>query len=56
MTLLLDGLYANGPVIALCRKYRLEFMIVLQNESLPCVWKEANALQKLHPEQTVTRT
>jgi hypothetical protein len=53
VTLLLDGLYANGPVMALCRKNRWEFMIVLQNESLPSVWKEANALMKLHPEQTV---
>lgn len=56
VTLLLDGLYANGPVMALCRKHRWEFMIVLQNESLPSVWKEANALQKLHQEQTITRT
>jgi hypothetical protein len=56
VTLLLDGLYANGPVMALCRRNRWEFMIVLQNESLPSVWKEANALMKLHPEQTVTRT
>lgn len=55
VTLLLDGLYANGPVIALCRKNRWEFMIVLQNGSLPSVWKEANALQKLHPDQTFTR-
>lgn len=56
VTLLLDGLYANGPVMALCRKNRWEFMIVLQNDSLLSVWKEAHALMKLHPEQTVTRT
>jgi len=55
VTLLLDGLYANGPVMALCRQYRWEFMIVLQNESLPSVWEEANALMKLNPEQTATR-
>ncbi|MCF2939592.1 hypothetical protein L1N85_14300 [Paenibacillus alkaliterrae] len=56
ITLLLDGLYANGPVIALCRKNRWEFMIVLQHDSLPSVWKEANALQKLHPDQVIART
>lgn len=56
VTLLLDGLYANGPVMALCRKNRWEFMIVLQDDSLPSLWKEANALMKLHPEQTVTHT
>lgn len=54
VTLLLDGLYANGPVMALCRRYRWEFMIVLRDESLPNVWKEANALMKLNPEQTTT--
>ena len=56
ITLLLDGLYANGPVMALCRKKHWGFMIVLQDESLPNVWKEAKALQKLHPEQTFTHT
>lgn len=42
--------------MALCRKNRWEFMIVLQNESLPNVWKEAHALMKLNPEQTATHT
>jgi hypothetical protein len=55
ITLLLDGLYANGPVMAICRKNRWEYMIVLQDGSLPSVWKEANALHKLQPEQTVER-
>jgi len=56
ITVLLDGLYPNGPVMALCRKYRWEFMIVLQDESLPNVWEEANGLRKLHPEQVHTQT
>lgn len=56
ITVLLDGLYANGPVMALCRKYRWEFMIVLQDDALPLVWREANALHKLHPEQEHTQT
>jgi hypothetical protein len=47
ITLLLDGLYANGPVIAQCRKYGWEFMIVLQNGSLRKVWEEAKQLYKL---------
>lgn len=55
VTLLLDGLYANGPVMALCRKNRWEYMIVLQDGSLPAVWKEAGALHKLYPEQTMER-
>ena len=55
ITLLLDGLYANGPVMALCRKNRWEYTIVLQDGSLPSVWKEAKALHKLQPEQSLER-
>lgn len=55
ITLLLDGLYANGPVMALCRKNHWEYMIVLQDGSLPVVWKEAKALHKLQPEQRLER-
>lgn len=47
LTLLLDGLYANGPVFELCRKHKWEFMIVLKNGCLPSVWKEYTALLKL---------
>ena len=38
--LLLDGLFANGPVMELCRRYRWQSMIVLQDDSLPSVWEE----------------
>lgn len=47
ITLLLDGLYANGPVIELCIKNKWEFMIVLKDKSLPSVWEEANGLMRL---------
>ena len=46
---LLDGLYPNGPVMELCRKYKWDYMIVLQNESLPSVWEEVDALKDLQP-------
>ena len=46
---LLDGLYANGPVITLCRKNGWQFMIVLKDGSLPSVWEEANGLRPLEP-------
>jgi hypothetical protein len=45
--LLLDGLYPNGPIIELCRKYHWDFMIVLQDKSLPRVWEEYEGLKKL---------
>jgi len=56
ITVLLDGLYANGPVMELCRKYRWEFMIVLQDKALPSVWKEGRALFKLNPENSRRQT
>lgn len=50
LTLLLDGLYANGPAIDTCRKYRWEFAIVLKEGSLPLVWHEAKGLMRLDGE------
>jgi hypothetical protein len=40
-----DGLFANGPIIEICRAYGWEFMIVLKDGSLPEVGKEFNALK-----------
>ena len=45
--LLLDGLYANGPVMALARRNNWEFMIVLKDDALSTVWEEFEGLQKL---------
>ena len=47
ITVLLDGLYPNGPVFALCRKNNWDFMIVLKDKSLPTIWEEAEGLRKL---------
>ena len=47
--LLLDGLFANGPVFSLCRHNHWDFMIVLQDKSLPAVWAEARGLHRLAP-------
>ncbi len=47
ITMLLDGLYANGPVIWICQKYKWDFMIVLKDKSLPTVWKEVKGLLSL---------
>lgn len=52
---LLDGLYSNGPVVALCRRYRWEFMIVLQDDSLPSVWEEVRGLKQLQPRNWLSR-
>lgn len=44
---LLDGLYANGPVMEQCRRYGWQFMIVLQDDSLPSAWEEVRGLGQL---------
>ncbi len=51
--LLLDGLYANGPVMEICRTYRWDYMIVLKDDSLTTVWKEYDILQSLSPEDSL---
>ena len=42
--LLLDGLYATGPVAKICRQNKWQFMIVLKDGSLPSVMNEFNSL------------
>jgi hypothetical protein len=42
--LLVDGLYATGPVTKICRQNKWQFMIVLQDGSLPSVMTEFNSL------------
>lgn len=49
LLLLLDGLYANGPIMAQCHKHRWQFMIVLKDDSLSSVWEEFDSLLKLSP-------
>jgi hypothetical protein len=44
--LLLDGLYANGPIMEACRHHNWDFMIVLQDKSLPSVWEEIEGLKR----------
>jgi hypothetical protein len=48
--LLLDGLYANGPVMQRCRDYHWQFMIVLKDQYLSTVWQELRALHALKPQ------
>ncbi len=52
---LLDGLYPNGPVIEICRKNNWDFMIVLQDDSLPLVWEEIKDLQPLQKKNHLCR-
>ena len=47
--MLLDGLYANGPVMEQCLNFGWSFMIVLQNNCLPSVWEDVHSLKQLQP-------
>jgi len=49
--LLLDGLFAIGPVMELCRTYHWHYLIVLQDGSLPQVWEEYRGLKRLLTEE-----
>lgn len=46
---LLDGLYANGPVMEQCLDYGWQFMIVLQDNCLSEVREEVHSLKLLQP-------
>jgi hypothetical protein len=45
--LLLDGLYAQGPVMQRCHDYHWQFMIVHKDDSLTTVWEEYLSLLEL---------
>lgn len=53
---LLDGLYPSGPVMEICRHYRWQYMIVLQDGSLPSVWEEVGGLGKLQVNNHLERS
>lgn len=48
---LLDGLYAKGPVVEICRKNKWQFMILLKDGALPSVMKEFEVLSALDKEK-----
>ncbi len=47
IAVLLDGLYACGPVFRICRQNNWDFMIVLKSDSLKSVWEEFDGLGKI---------
>lgn len=53
LLVLVDGLYPNGPLFALCRRYGWQFMMVLKAGHLPLLWEEFQALRPLLPDQTL---
>ena len=47
ITLVLDGLYANGPIVEQCMGNNWDFMIVLKSNCLSSVWSEIKGLKKI---------
>ncbi len=53
LCLLLDGLFAGGPTFALCMQYHWKYFVVLQEDDLPSVNEEFEALIPLAPENHI---
>jgi hypothetical protein len=54
VTILLDGLYATGPTISLCKARGWKYAITLKPGSMPSVWEEAEGLTKADPSSELT--
>ncbi len=53
---LLDGLYANGPIMEHCFRNKWKFMIVLKDKSLPSVWEEYEVINELETKNKMKTT
>jgi len=56
LLLVMDGLYATGPVFELCRRYRWKFMITLTDDQLTTVNEEFEALAARTPQNRLRWT
>jgi len=52
-TVILDGLYASGPIITQCMQYAWEYIITLKDGSMPSVADEAHRLMKYNRSDSV---
>ena len=51
----MDGLYACGPVIKVCREYGWDYMLVFKEGSMKDAWRESMGLIRLTPENVLKR-
>jgi hypothetical protein len=54
LAVLIDGLYAAGPVFSLCERYRWKFIVNLPDDKLPGVTEEFHALAKMKSANAIT--
>jgi hypothetical protein len=45
--IIVDGLYANGPAMELCKESGWQYMIVLKDSCLKSVWEEFNSIKTI---------
>lgn len=53
IAVVVDGLYACGPIIRTCRTNNWDYMIVLKEDCLKDVWREATGLIRIDPENSL---
>ena len=53
VSLVLDGLYATGPIISRCNEYGWDYMISLKHKCLKTVWEDFNGLREIEPNNTL---
>jgi hypothetical protein len=54
LLLVMDGLYATGPVFKICRRYGWKFMITLTDDQVTTVNEEFESLAALTPQNRLT--
>jgi hypothetical protein len=52
-TLVMDGLYASGPIIMQCREYGWDYVITLKDGSMPSFSEEAHAIMGCDPSNSL---
>jgi len=56
VTLVVDGLYASGPVMSRCNSFGWEYMITLKRGCLKSVWEDYDGLRKIDKCNTLKYT
>ena len=53
VTLVVDGLYASGPVVSRCKSFGWDFMITMKRGNLKSVWEDFDGLRKCETKNTL---
>ena len=53
VTLVVDSLYACGPVVSRCKSFGWEYMVTLKRGSLKTVWEDFDGLRKIETKNTL---